>query len=183
MNKPPTLKLIALLLPESLSDQVKKEQLFIANAWGPKRALRTPPHITIIPPISVTDAEENSLLELADQISNIAHSFTLHLHGYGSFKPKVIFIHAEDSKELNGLQTSWRKELLATMPHVLDQYPERPYHPHLTLAHRDVTPEQFKRIWAHYVEQNFSAAFEAKSFWILEHNQNGWEPEREFSLK
>ena len=183
MNLPANLKLIALLLPGSLSDQVKKEQLFIANTWGSKHALRTPPHITVIPPISVNDDEEKSLLKIAEKISKVIHPFTLQLDRYDSFKPRVVFIHPEDSIELNDLQVVWRRELLASIPHVLEKYPERPYHPHITLAHRDVTPEQFKKIWMHYAEQKFSSSFGVKSFWILKHNRNGWEPEKEFLLK
>ena len=182
MKQLQNLKLIALLLPGSLSEEVKKEQLFISITWGSKHALRTPPHITIIPPLSVTDTEEKSLLTIAEKISENIQPFTLHLDGYRSFKPKVVFMHVETSPELNDLQVVWRKELLSTMPHVLDQYPERPYHPHITLAHRDVTPEQFKKIWTHYAEQKFSTSFEVKSFCILKHNQNGWGPDREFDL-
>lgn len=180
MKPQPNLKLIALLLPDSLSDQVKKEQFFIAKTWGPKHALRTPPHITLIPPISVTDAEENSLQELADKISKSVHSFTLHLHGYGSFRPKVIFIHAEDSTDLNELQTLWRKELLTTMPHVLDQYPERPFHPHVTLAHRDMNAVQYKVIQEYYSGKNFFAEIVIKNFYILKHCPDGWEKEKAF---
>ena len=182
MKPQPNLKLIALLLPDSLSDQVKKEQRFIANTWGPKRALRTPPHITLIPPISVTDAEENSLLKSAEKISKEFCYFRLQLDGYAAFKPKVIFIHPEESPELNDLQAAWRRELLATMPYILDQYPERPYHPHLTLAHRDVTPEQFKKIWDHYAHQEYTASFKVDSFWILRHETNQWRPEKEFNF-
>lgn len=182
MKSQPNLKLIALLLPDSLSDQVKKEQLFIANSWGPKRTLRTPPHITLIPPISVTDAEEDQLQNLAEKISKVVRSFTLQLNGYGSFKPKVIFIRPEDSPELNDLQITWRKGLLATMPQVLDQYPERPYHPHLTLAHRDVTPEQFKNIWNYYAQQEYKASFKVDNFWILRHETNQWMPENKFNF-
>ena len=59
MNQQSQLKLIALLLSETISQQVKKEQLYISKTWGPKHALRTPPHLTIIPPIDVTPGEED----------------------------------------------------------------------------------------------------------------------------
>jgi 2'-5' RNA ligase len=174
------LKLIAILLPDTISQQVKKEQLFIAKTWGPKHALRTPPHITIIPPLSTTDAEEISLLKIGEKICATSQAFILDLDKYDAFQPRVVFIHTKDSPGLNALQATWRKELLSTLPHALDRYPERPYHPHITLAHRDVKPEQFKKIWAHYAEQEYATSFEVNRYWMLRHEKSGWIPEKEF---
>ena len=182
MNQQSQLKLIALLLPDAISQHVKNEQQFIAKTWGPKHALRTPPHITIIPPLSVTDDEEKSLLKIGEKIRQSTHVFTLHLDQYDTFKPRVVFIHLSDSSELNVLHDLWRKDLMKIMPHLMDRYPERPYHPHITLANRDVTPDQFKKIWAHYAEKTYTASFQINTFWILNHEHHGWVKEKEFQF-
>lgn len=169
------LKLVAILPPASIADRVRQEQQYIALHFGPKHALRTPPHITLIPPLPVTPAETSLLSTLAEKISHRCKPFPLQLDGFGAFTPRVIYIHSHASPALEELHKLWRSELMLQMPHLLAKYPERPYYPHMTLAHRDVTPEQFRKIWAHYSEQKFHASFEVDRFWVLRHTQKGWD--------
>jgi 2'-5' RNA ligase len=182
-DKTTQLQLIAVLPSDEVSTLVRQQQQHIATVWGPKHALRTPPHITLIPPIAVTEADREVLWTCAERISKRATSFPLHLDGYSAFKPHVIYIHVTETTELNQLFTLWRKELMSVIPHVLEKYPDRPYRPHMTLAHRDVTPAQFKQIWEYYAELEFSASFEVDRFWILRHEMHGWVKEEMFDLK
>ena len=179
-DKTALLQLIAVLPPDEVSTLVRQQQQHIATLWGPKHALRTPPHITLIPPIAVTETERDVLWKCAERISKKTTSFPLHLDGYSAFKPHVIYIRITESNELNQLYTLWRTELMALMPHVLEKYPDRPYHPHMTLAHRDVTPDQFRKIWAYYAEKEFQASFVVDRFWVLRHTKEGWEKERDY---
>jgi len=163
--------------------QVLRKQEFIASHFGSKHALQTPPHITIIPPIAIPADEESIIRKLAEKISQLSKPFTLEINGYGSFRPRVVFMRVLDSALLTKLHFDWRKELNQALPHTLDKYPERPYHPHMTLAHRDVTPIQFKNIWNHYRDLEYKTEFEVTGFWILKHNQSGWQKEIDFNFK
>jgi 2'-5' RNA ligase len=176
------LKLIALLPPKEISDMVRAEQLLIAERWGPKHAMRTPPHLTLIPPLAVNANSFNTIKRIATEIAASAQSFPLQLKGFGAFKPRVVFIHPIITSELQSLYRQWRDALEAELPELLDRYPDRPYHPHLTLAHRDVYAEQFTSMWCHYQGQSFDASFDVNSFHILHHGREGWEPEIEFSF-
>ncbi len=176
------LKLIALLLPPSVADRVRQEQQYIALHFGPKHALRTPPHITLIPPLAVTPAENSLLIKMAEKISHAYKPFSLQLDGFDAFPPKVVYLRLQESPALEALYKLWRRELMLQLPHLLDKYPDRPYHPHVTLAHRDVTREQFNAIREHFSGREFRTAWEVKGFWTLEHVPRGWEPEREFGF-
>ena len=177
------LKLIAILPPEPVFSEVRKEQEFIATTWGPEHALRTPPHITIIPPISVESNDIGLLYGMADMIAYSESPFKMQLRDYGSFKPKVIFINPIISNELNELYELWHQALLAKMPRVLDKYPERTYHPHITLAHKDVTREQYDKIWKYYTRKEYRVAFPVNNFCILEYKTKEWVIEKQYSFR
>jgi 2'-5' RNA ligase len=176
------LRLIAILPPETLSAYVRAEQQRIADTWGPRHALRTPPHITVIPPIEVGEDRIALLEEVAAQLAPAHASFTLRLRGFGAFAPKVLYIRPVRNVELDDLHRDWRRRLDEAMPGVLARYPDKPYRPHLTLAHRDVEEAQFHAMWAHYGEKRLDISFRVKSFAILDHNRSGWIVRREFAI-
>ncbi len=178
----PPLRLIAVLPPEALAAYVRAEQQRIADTWGPRHALRTPPHITVIPPIEVGDDRIELLEEIAAQLAPAHASFTIRLRGFGAFAPRVLYIRPVRNVELDDLYRDWRNRLEERMPGVLARYPDKPYHPHLTLAHRDMEEPQFHAMWAHYGEKRLDISFKVKSFAILDHNRSGWVVRREFTL-
>jgi 2'-5' RNA ligase len=174
------LKLIALVPPEPIFSEIRKEQIHIADTWGPKHALRTPPHLTIIPPLSLTSSEIGWLFGMAGALAGTFYPFEMRLKDYNSFKPRVVFIQPVVPKELHDLFEIWHQALMVKMPHVLDRYPERPYHPHVTLAHKDVTHPQFDKIWNYYSGKQFRTTFKVDHFCILSYHEHGWEVEKRY---
>ena len=176
------LRLIAVLPPEPLAAYVRAEQQRIADTWGPRHALRTPPHITVIPPIEIGEDLIGRLEEIAAQVARAHSAFTLRLRGFGAFAPKVLYVRPVRNEELEGLYLDWRHRLEEDLPGVLERYPDKPYRPHLTLAHRDMEEAQFNAVWAHYGEKRLDIAFKVKSFCILDHVRSGWVVRKEFPL-
>jgi 2'-5' RNA ligase len=177
------LKLIAIVLPEPVFSGIRKEQEYIAKNWGPKHALRTPPHITVIPPIALSSGEVGLLFGMAEAIAAAMSPFKMKLRNYGSFRPRVVFINPIISPELQELYEIWDQALRSKMPHVFDTYPIRPYHPHITLAHKDVSPEQFQRMWNFYSRKEYHASFDVSGFSILEHKDHGWKVENVYPFQ
>lgn len=178
----PHLKLIAIIPPEPAFSVVRQEQEHIQRTWGPAHALRTPPHLTIIPPVALTAGEVGLLLGLAGAIAGEFTPFDMELNGYGAFKPRVLFIHPQPAPALNELHDIWRIALMTRMPHVLAKYPDRPFHPHVTLAHKDVKGMQFSKMWSYYEKKEFHAFFRVDHFHILKHVGDGWVMERKYPL-
>ena len=94
------LKLIAIVLPEPLFSFVREQQKYISDTWGCRHALRTPPHITIMPPLSLSNNEVTILEGIAKDAAKRIESFTLHISGYGAFKPRVVFLQPDLPEEL-----------------------------------------------------------------------------------
>jgi 2'-5' RNA ligase len=176
------LKLIAILPPEPLFSEIKREQEFLSLKWGPKHALRTPPHITLIPPISLDSGEAGWLYGMAEALSGMFSPFNISLRNYESFRPRVIFINLMHSPELKDLQETWLHAVKSKMPHVLEKYPDRPFHPHVTLAHKDVVRGQFEKIWKYYSTKKFQATFPVDEFCMLEYSEEGWALEKRYPL-
>lgn len=174
------LKLIAIVPPEPVYSEVRAQQEHIASHWGPKRALRTPPHITLIPPMQLQSDEVGWLLGMAAAIAGAQESFTIELKDYGSFKPRVIYINPVSNPNLSDLHQLWHESIMTRMPQTLEKYPDRPYHPHMTLAHKDVTHTQFDAMWKHFQNKSFDASFIVNRFSFLTHTEAGWVVEREF---
>lgn len=174
------LKLIAIIPPPEVYAEVRSLQEYIAHHWGPRHALRTPPHITIIPPIALNSAQTGWLFGMAYAMAGTLTPFQLELNGFDFFKPRVVYIRPIVSEPLQELHEIWQSALLSKMPHILDTYPQRPYHPHLTLAHKDVTRPQFDQMMLYFKNKPFHMHFTVDRFCILTHRDHGWEMEREY---
>lgn len=177
------LKLIAIIPPQEVYAEVRALQEYIAQTWGPKHALRTPPHITIIPPVSLSSAQTGWLYGMAYAMAGTLTPFQLKLNGFDFFKPRVVYIRPVVSAPLQELHEIWQSALLSKMPHILDTYPPRPYHPHLTLAHKDVTRSQFDLMMNFFNNKTFNANFTVDRFYILSYREQGWEIEREYPFQ
>lgn len=176
------LKLIAIIPPEPAFTEIRNEQEYIARKWGPAHALRTPPHITLIPPISLTSGEAGWLYGMAEALSGMYPPFSISLRNYETFKPRVIFINLMHSPELKDLHETWLEAIRLKMPHVLEKFPDRPFHPHVTLAHKDLVRGQYDQMWRFYSARKYDATFPVNEFCILDYNGEGWSVERRYGL-
>jgi len=52
---------------------------------------------------------------------------------------------------------------------------ERPFHPHVTIATRDLHKKSFYEAWEIFKEKKFEASTNANSISILKHNQKNWD--------
>jgi 2'-5' RNA ligase len=158
-------------------DKVSKEVIGIKNhmavKYSSKAALTSPPHITLYPPFKWEEQNENSIIESLNDFVQKKNSFSIALNGFGCFKPRVIFINPEVSEKLNELQKDLLQHLKTTI-NLHDQQNERPYHPHMTIATRDLQKKYFYEAWEEFNNKNFSAEFNVRSIILLKHNGKSW---------
>ena len=70
-----------------------------------------------------------------------------------------------------------QKELMATFSSLFpgDIHPvDMKFHPHMTIAYRDLTPEMFSKAWEEYASKSFTADFEIDAFYLLQHDTKKW---------
>lgn len=171
---------IALLPPAALQREVTELKRYIEQQWGPRHGLKSPPHITLQPPFEWPPQRLPALLSALEAFAGSQTPFPVHLRGFGAFPPRVIFIRPLEDESLESLF----RELTAHLKYALgfeDPRNNRPFHPHMTLAHRDLEARDFPGIWAHFREQAFERDFTPEGLTLLEAvSGGGWEPRKVF---
>ncbi len=56
----------------------------------------------------------------------------------------------------------------------------RPFHPHITIAFRDLTERHFNSLWGEVEHKSFSGRFTVSSITLLGHDGKSWTAEDDF---
>lgn len=172
---------IALVPPEPLLSSIQEIKQSIFNDYGTKGALRSPGHITLHMPFSWEETKEEKLIaELSG--FKFSPSFKVQLKDYNCFEPRVIFISARENAVLVSLQQQLVRHVKQKLQLFNQSDDMRGFHPHVTVAFRDLKKPVFYQLWKRYQNEHFEAEFECSSFCLLRHNGQRWEVYREFGF-
>lgn len=127
------------------------------------------PHITIIKPFPFDENKEDVLVEKFSAMNLKSAPFKVILKDFGCFPNKdkpVIFIKPESSTELQQLYD----EVQPTM----NFHPYAKMHPHLTVAYKDLSPENFQKAWEEYKSKTFEDSFLVDKICLFKHENKKW---------
>src|SRR5687768_15434483 len=131
---------IAIVAPETINQQVLEWKNYMLQRFNCKVALKSPAHITLIPPFEMQDSAQTTLQELLLPFAARQQNFPIHLKDFAAFKPRVIYAGVIPNARLSELRTDLEATILLD-----NRFPvkkeERPFHPHVTIANRDLTKE------------------------------------------
>jgi 2'-5' RNA ligase len=165
---------IAIVAPEEINQQVLIWKKYMEQHYGCKVALRSPAHITLVPPFDMSSEKEQALSEQLSLFCSREKNFSIHLHHFDSFAPKVIFVHVQPGEQL--IQLKHRlDEYLIPLKNFSFKKEQRPFHPHITIANRDLPKKDFKKAWKYFAGLRYDTAFQAESISLLRHNNKEWE--------
>lgn len=182
-----SLYFIALLPPAELSERITAIKHEFAKNYGSLAALKVMPHITVQSPFKRSPETETEIhLRLEDFFESFS-AFEIELNGFGCFnkpapKNNVIFIDVVKNERLFQLH----KTLMFFLQNELKFTPrETPYafHPHITLAYRDLSRENFENAWEIYRQKKFNATFIADAAYLLKHDYRQWQVLSRFCLR
>ena len=153
------------------------------DAYESKASMNSPPHITLHPPFKLKKEDGEKELEGAlRQVASEREPFEARLKDYGAFRPRVIFIDVEKEPAMEKLQ----KAILEQVVKLAEEEKKRPdhsFHPHMTLAFRDLSKANFHRAWKEFQSKELDYSWEVRQFTLLKHNGKHWEEYRHFSLE
>ncbi len=180
MNR--ALYFIALIPPSPLKEEIQRLKVYMSEEYGSSHALKSPPHITLLAPFRLGDAGEKKLNELLKEVGRNQGEFEVTLRGYDAFAPRVLYIGVQQSRALTELQE--KLESLARSERELFNYnyDSRPYHPHMTLAFRDLRKKEFYRAWEKFSTREFNASFTARDLCLLRHDGEKWVVAKKYPL-
>lgn len=173
---------IALIPPSPLRDEIQQLKLNVRDKFGSKHALNAPPHITLLSPFRFEEKDPERLHSMLEVFTQGFDPFKVELHDFSTFPPRVVFIDVVNSSELTELQAKLEKLARSNSELFNYNYDERPYHPHLTLAFKDLTKSDFYAVWKEFENQEFRKEFLAKQLFLLGHNGEEWKVIRSYPL-
>jgi 2'-5' RNA ligase len=178
-----SLYFIAILPNQELQKEVTELKKYMAANFQSKAALSSPPHITLYPPFREKEENEMKIINSLSDFATSQNQFELKLNGFGCFKPRTIFIKPEENDQMNVMQSNLIQHLKATI-NLSDPQNEKPYHPHMTIATRDLEKSLFFKAWNEFQTKEFKREFTVDRISLLKHNGKYWDilNELKFSL-
>lgn len=184
MDRNKRLFFIALLPPQEIQDHVTEIKEYFAKHYNSRHALKSPPHVTLQPPFEWPPELLTVLQDCLREFAGEPHrsSIPITLSGFGAFPPRVIYINVLKTPELLSIQ----KDLMARLEEVLEIVDpvskRRPFSPHMTVAFKDLTKENFRKAWEEFKGRSLHFEFTVPQLTLLIHNGDRWEIDSEFPL-
>ncbi len=173
---------LALLPPPALQEQVTAIKQQFAEQFASQAALRSPPHITLVPPFEWPSSELPILTGSLEEFAKQQAPVPIELSGFGAFPPRVIFIHVVPSPELQQLQAQAHHHMNLLLNPEETTSQARPFVPHITVAFRDLTPAHFQAAWPEFKTRFFQSSFLASALTLLLHDRKRWQVFAQFSM-
>lgn len=173
---------IAIIPPSPVYEEALKLKNYFKDQYQSKASLNSPPHITLHMPFQWKEEKEDELVQTFEQYSANISPFLLKLSGFGSFPPRVLFIDVEHNDNLNTLHHKLHQHCKRELNVFNANYKDKAFHPHLTLAFRDLKKPMYVKAWEEFEHKEFSQAFMVSKFSLLKHNGRVWEVYKEFNF-
>ena len=146
--------------------------------FGASHALKSPAHITLQMPFRREENRELVMIENLKQFAGKEIGFEIELDGFDCFPPRVLFIKIIDHNPVKEFRGRVKKLLQNKLGLRYNDTFE--FHPHMTIATRDLSTDAFEKAWPEFQTRKFIASFQVKSLFLLKHNGKHWEIYREF---
>jgi 2'-5' RNA ligase len=172
---------IALLPPPVLRERVRLLKTEMRDRYHAGHALTSPAHITLQMPFKRENDAMEGIVHGLETFAAGEIPFEVAIHGFGCFEPRVLFLNIADHRALDALNARLKKTLVHELGFSAAETGGR-FHPHMTIATRDLTPEHFYEAWPVLKNRPFHAAFEVKSLFLLHHVDRKWRISREFAF-
>jgi len=164
---------IALVAPQEIDGAILKWKQFMKEQFGCVVALRSPAHITLIPPFWGDEILEKKLQDAIGTFSQKQIPFKINLKDFAAFRPRVIYVDVLPDQSLQVLHLQLKKFL--TGSNLFPIQDEHPFHPHVTIATRDLHKKAFYEAWKIFKKENYKASCRIKEISLLKHNQKNWD--------
>jgi len=177
------LYLIAFIPPNPLRDKIQQLKLEVKEKFNSSHSLNSPPHITLLNPFRIAENMEDKLESLLKDFAREFEPFKIQLNDFSTFPPRVVFIDVKKSESLNVIQQKLEQAARSKPDMFSYNYQQREYHPHITLAFKDLTKSNFYKAWDEFEGREFDEDFIADRFHLLKHNGEKWLPIKDFQLQ
>lgn len=165
--------LLAIIPPHELSREIHQIRLLCSEKFGVLKALKPPVHISMYRPFRLEEEFEDNFIHIIQSATAEQVVFEQKIEDFEAFNNHAIVLRALLNPGILKLYT-----IISTImkDKGIDKHPTDifPFHPHLTIAYRDIKPEVFPLIWKDYKNKKYNASFKADYLSLLKHDGNQW---------
>lgn len=165
---------IALVAPEEINAAVLRLKHWFRDQFGCTVALKSPAHITLIPPFWMKPELEEDMANSLVSFCQAREPFEIMLSNFSAFRPRVIYVDVLKNERLENFYTHFSECFFSENKYQLKK-DDRPFHPHVTLATRDLYKKAFYKAWEIFSARKFEAQWMADSISLLRHNKKNWD--------
>lgn len=171
---------IALLPPLDIQIYANQIKQYFAERYSSRAAQKSPPHITLQPPFGWLTKEMPALKQCLNTFAHERESVPVILSGFAAFPPRVIYINVLRTQELLALQTDLIACLETGLGIIDPVSKSRAFSPHMTVAFRDLTRQNFKAAWQEFQQRPLYFEFTGANLTLLIHDGKRWNVRAEF---
>ena len=163
---------LAVVCPPAIDEQIRTYKQWLLTHFGCKAALKSTAHITLVAPFWLEASKEPLLLHHLELLQTALLPVEIELHNFSHFGKKVLFVHVKENQTLARLQGAAEDHFAQHFPEI--KRDQRPFHPHVTLATRDLTPGAFQQEWQRFSNEKYQAVFTADRVSLLKLSPGKW---------
>jgi 2'-5' RNA ligase len=168
---------IALLPTAEAGKEIIRLKQEFAEKYGARHAVKVLPHITLQVPFTADPFLEKTITAELTEFAATLSPFEVSLNGFGTYphkEQKILYINVEREKAImethRKLMSFLRKELGFS-----EMLARNIFNPHITVAFKDLSAEQFAAAWPAYEHRSFRLSFRVNNLYFLRHNGVSWE--------
>ncbi|MBN3521375.1 RNA 2',3'-cyclic phosphodiesterase [Algoriphagus lutimaris] len=128
---------LAIVPDGELQEKATALKLELKDRFNIKYALKSPAHITLKMPFTYNEAKEDYLIERLQEFMIHYSPLELTIGGIDTFGNRVVFLKVKGNEDLFQLQTNLKTFCKRELK-LNDELSDRNYHPHMTLAFKDL---------------------------------------------
>jgi 2'-5' RNA ligase len=164
---------VAILCPQEIDEKIEGYKHWMKDRYGCVAALKSPAHITLIPPFWLEDKREPELQQALQTFTSNIPKPEIRVKGFSHFNRTVLYAEVDQNMTIDQLKRAVETHFISLFPGVIKK-DDRPFHPHITIATRDLKPADFVKAWEHFSTMNFAATFITSNISLLKLSSGRW---------
>jgi len=172
---------LAIVIPDPVFNEVENLKQEFFEKYGLKGGLRSPAHITLHRPFEWKEEKENILTEKLGDF-RFEKSFDIELRDFAFFSPRVIYVNVIQNEILLRLYNELKRFAQTELKLLNEVNDLRGFHPHVTIANRDLKPALFHELQKEFAVRKFHAQFKGEDFVLLKLEKT-WQELKRFRFR
>jgi 2'-5' RNA ligase len=165
---------LALVCPGHIDEKILQFKYWMRDHFNCIVALKSPAHITLVPPFWFPEIEEPQLIGYLHGFSSPATAHPLSISGFSHFEKRVLYAVIDENAWLIDLQASVAAYFGGFIK-IQKPGEGKSFHPHITIANRDMKKGDFDKAWQYFSTKKFTESFTPDKLSLLKLREGKWE--------